>query len=117
MADSYDKNSPGTRRQLDIYKLGLLGKTPNQPVSVDELAANFLGRAELAGYSAVVLTLDTFELSWRERDIQNAYLPFIRGEGLANYFSDPVFRAQTGDPKLHPVRALEYFSEVYSDPS
>src|SRR5205085_6695605 len=56
--------------------------------------------------------------SWRERDIRNAYLPFVQGEGLANYFSDPVFRvAIGGDPALHPVRALEYFGEVFSDPS
>jgi isopentenyl diphosphate isomerase/L-lactate dehydrogenase-like FMN-dependent dehydrogenase len=84
----------------------------------DELAASFLRRAEQAGYRAVVVTLDTYLLSWRERDIRNAYLPFVRGEGLANYFSDPVFReAIGGDPKLHPVRALEYFGEVFSDPS
>src|SRR5262249_21682910 len=51
----------------------------------DELAASFLQRAERAGYGAIVVTLDTYLLSWRERDIQNAYLPFIRGEGLANY--------------------------------
>jgi isopentenyl-diphosphate delta-isomerase len=38
-------------------------------------------------------------LSWRERDLGNAYLPFLTGEGLANYFSDPVFRdAIGGDP-------------------
>jgi lactate 2-monooxygenase len=84
----------------------------------DELAASFLRRAEQAGYRAVVVTLDTYLLSWRERDIRNAYLPFVRGEGLANYFSDPVFReAIGGDPKFHPVRALEYFGEVFSDPS
>jgi isopentenyl diphosphate isomerase/L-lactate dehydrogenase-like FMN-dependent dehydrogenase len=84
----------------------------------DELAASFVGRAEQAGYSALVVTLDTFLLSWRERDIQNAYLPFLHGEGLANYFSDPVFRAAIGgSPEVHPVRALEYFGAVFSDPS
>jgi lactate 2-monooxygenase len=84
----------------------------------DELAVSFLHRAERAGYGAVVVTLDTTLLSWRERDIQNAYLPFVHGEGLANYFSDPVFReAIGGDPKFHPIRAREYFSQVFSDPS
>ena len=86
--------------------------------SATNIAASFLGRAEKAGYSALVVTLDTYHLSWRERDLQNAYLPFVRGEGLANYFSDPVFReAVGGDPKWHLVRALEYFGEVFSDPS
>jgi isopentenyl diphosphate isomerase/L-lactate dehydrogenase-like FMN-dependent dehydrogenase len=81
----------------------------------DELAASFLRRAEKAGYKAVVVTLDTFELSWRERDIQNAYLPFVHGDGPANYFSDPVFHeAIGGDPRLHPIRAREYFGETFS---
>jgi isopentenyl diphosphate isomerase/L-lactate dehydrogenase-like FMN-dependent dehydrogenase len=83
----------------------------------DELAASFLSRAEASGYGAVVVTLDTYLLSWRERDLQNAYLPFLHREGLANYFSDPVFRAEVGSPTWHPVRALEYFGEVFSDPS
>ena len=43
----------------------------------DELAASFLHRAEQAGYGAIVVTLDTYLLAWRERDIQNAYLPFF----------------------------------------
>ncbi len=84
----------------------------------DELAASFLRRAEQAGFSAVVVTLDTYLLSWRERDIQNAYLPFLRGEGLANYFSDPVFReAIGGEPTSHPVKALEFFGHLFADPS
>ena len=37
MADPNPDASPGTRRQMEIYKLGLVGKTPAQPVSVDEL--------------------------------------------------------------------------------
>jgi lactate 2-monooxygenase len=85
---------------------------------VDELAASFIHRAEAAGYGAIVVTLDTYLLAWRERDIQNAYLPFFRGDGLANYFTDPVFRqAVGGDPQANPARALEYFGQVFSDPS
>lgn len=84
----------------------------------DDLAASFLQRAEKAGYGAIVVTLDTYLLSWRERDIQNAYLPFLTGEGLANYFSDPVFhKIVGGDPNWHRVRAIEAFGEVFSDPS
>ena len=37
MTDSTASGSPGERRQLEIYKAGLVGKTPSQPVSVDEL--------------------------------------------------------------------------------
>jgi isopentenyl diphosphate isomerase/L-lactate dehydrogenase-like FMN-dependent dehydrogenase len=84
----------------------------------DELAASFLKRAETAGYGAIVVTLDTYLLSWRERDIQNAYLPFLTGEGLANYFTDPVFQKAIGcDPRANPTRAVEYWGQIFSDPS
>lgn len=57
----------------------------------DALAESFLRRAEAAGYEAVVVTLDTTQLGWRPMDLDGAYLPFLRGRGLANYLSDPVF--------------------------
>jgi isopentenyl diphosphate isomerase/L-lactate dehydrogenase-like FMN-dependent dehydrogenase len=86
--------------------------------SDDELAASFLARAERAGYQAIVVTVDTSMLGWRERDLQNAYLPFVLGEGLANYFSDPVFQQRLGgDPRSNPARAIEYFLRIFSDPS
>lgn len=84
----------------------------------DALAASFLHRAERAGYSAIVVTLDTYLLGWRERDIQNAYLPFFSGAGLANYFTDPVFQRALGcDPKANPQRAIQHFASLFSDPS
>jgi isopentenyl diphosphate isomerase/L-lactate dehydrogenase-like FMN-dependent dehydrogenase len=83
----------------------------------DELAKSFLHRAEQAGYQAVVVTVDTVTLAWRERDIQNAYLPFLLGEGLANYISDPVFCADLGaDPRANPARTFEHFARMFSDP-
>ncbi len=57
-------------------------------------------------------------LGWRERDLRNAYLPFVLGEGLANYFSDPVFQRRVGgDPRSNPARAIEYFLSIFSDTS
>ncbi len=82
-----------------------------------ELTASFLQRAERAGYSALVVTLDTQILSWRERDLQNAYLPFLRGEGLANYFSDPVFRAALDQPpEQDPQAAIFHFVRIFVNP-
>ncbi|HEY2353986.1 MAG TPA: alpha-hydroxy-acid oxidizing protein [Gaiellaceae bacterium] len=63
-----------------------------------EVAASFVRRAEAAGYGAIVVTLDTPSLGWRPRDLRQAYLPFIRGEGCAQFFSDPVFRAKLSAP-------------------
>jgi isopentenyl diphosphate isomerase/L-lactate dehydrogenase-like FMN-dependent dehydrogenase len=62
--------------------------------SDDELAASFVTRAEAAGYKAIVVTLDTRVMPWRPHDIAGAYLPFLLGEGIANYTSDPVFQAR-----------------------
>jgi isopentenyl diphosphate isomerase/L-lactate dehydrogenase-like FMN-dependent dehydrogenase len=56
-----------------------------------EICASFVSRAEAAGYGAIVVTLDTLTLGWRPRDLRQAYLPFIRGEGCGQFFSDPVF--------------------------
>jgi lactate 2-monooxygenase len=59
----------------------------------DELVASLVSRAETCGCSAIVLTLDTTMLGWRIRDLDLAYLPFLRGKGIAQYTSDPVFLA------------------------
>ena len=58
-----------------------------------DLCASFVARAEQAGYSALVVTLDTWQLGWRPRDLKTAYLPFLQSIGIANYLSDPVFTA------------------------
>jgi lactate 2-monooxygenase len=63
-----------------------------------EVIASLLSRAKAAGFSAVVVTLDTPILGWRPRDLRRAYLPFIKGEGCAQFFSDPVFRAKLTKP-------------------
>jgi isopentenyl diphosphate isomerase/L-lactate dehydrogenase-like FMN-dependent dehydrogenase len=82
------------------------------------LAASLVSRAERAGYGAVVVTLDTYLLGWRERDLQTAWLPFLQGEGLANYLSDPVFRAALpAPPEREPTAAVRYFFEVVTNPA
>lgn len=59
-----------------------------------DLALSFVRRAEASGCDALVLTLDTTALGWRPRDLDLAYLPFLRGKGIAQYTSDPVFQRQ-----------------------
>lgn len=63
-----------------------------------ELTKSFLRRAENAGYSAIVVTVDSTLLGWRERDLRNGYLPFLTGQGLGNYFTDPVFLSKLEEP-------------------
>src|SRR5262245_7072159 len=63
-----------------------------------DICASFVRRAEAAGYGAIVVTLDTPALGWRPRDLRNAYLPFLQGEGCGQFFTDPVFRAKLDKP-------------------
>ena len=83
-----------------------------------ELAASFVARAERAGYEAIVLTLDTWFLGSRPRDLANAYLPFLKGEGVANYFSDPVFRAALDKPpEEDPGPAIGHWAYQFANPT
>ena len=71
----------------------------------DDLAASLIGRAEKAGYRALVITLDTWVTGWRPRDLNTANFPQLRGKVLENYFSDPVFRSMLDRPPEEDVPA------------
>ena len=60
----------------------------------DEITKSIVGRAEQAGYGAIVLTLDSVFLGWRPADLATGYLPFLEGTGIAQFLTDPVFRSQ-----------------------
>ena len=60
--------------------------------SDEDLVDSLLHRAETIGAEAVVVTLDTTVLGWRPQDLNLGSLPFARGEGIAQYTSDPRFR-------------------------
>jgi len=82
-----------------------------------ELVGSIVDRAGAAGYGAIVVTLDTLMLGWRPRDLRLGYLPFLTGEGLAQFFTDPVFRASLDrspeeDALSASVRALSVFSNL-----
>jgi L-lactate dehydrogenase (cytochrome) len=82
------------------------------------VAASFLGRARAAGYTALVITLDTRMLAWRPTDLDQAYLPFIRGTGIQNYLSDPVFMAGLDDgADADPAQAILKYAAMFGDPS
>ena len=62
----------------------------------DDITASLLKRAKAAGYTALVVTLDTYMLGWRPSDMDNGYNPFLRADniGVEIGFSDPVFQAK-----------------------
>src|SRR5918993_1186603 len=83
-----------------------------------EIAASLVARAEASGHSAVVVTLDTWQLGWRPRDLELAYLPFLKGEGVANYFSDPAFRRGLEKPPEEDlVSAVLHWARNFSNPA
>ncbi|MEA2644964.1 MAG: lactate 2-monooxygenase [Chloroflexota bacterium] len=64
-----------------------------------EVVESLVRRAEASGYGAIVLTLDTLHIGWRDRDLRNsAFLPFLAGKGIAQFTSDPVFRSRLAEP-------------------
>jgi isopentenyl-diphosphate delta-isomerase len=86
--------------------------------SDEDIARSFLRRAEEAGYDGLVVTVDAPTLGWRERLIERGYYPFLDGEGVANYFSDPAFRDQLeAPPEEDPQAAVDHFLEIFGDSS
>ena len=86
--------------------------------SNDDVARSFVRRAEAAGYEALVVTVDNNALGWRERDIGDGYLPFLDGEGIANYFADEAFRDLLDEPPEEAeLQAIRTFIDVFGDPS
>lgn len=84
----------------------------------EDVAASFVSRAEDAGYSAIVVTLDVPQLAWRPRDLQGAFLPFLTGEGIANYVADPAFLSQLDEPPdENPTGAVLKWVSVFPHPT
>src|SRR5438093_5442528 len=69
----------------------------------NDLVASLVSRAEKAGCTAIVATLDTTLFGWRPRDLDLGHLPFIEGKGLAQYTSDPVFTALVDGAEAPPL--------------
>jgi lactate 2-monooxygenase len=74
---------------------------PNDP----DVCLSLLERAKAAGFTALLVTLDTWLLGWRPRDLDTAYMPFLTGEGLSNYFSDPAFLSGLDKPPAEDMQA------------
>jgi lactate 2-monooxygenase len=99
--------APGAPRWFQLY----WGRS-------DELVASLVKRAEACGCEAIVVTLDTTILGWRTRDLELGHLPFLKGQGIAQYVSDPVFRKMLSEPpEANPAAAAFLFTQIYSDPS
>jgi len=82
-----------------------------------DLAASLVARAEAAGFKGIVVTLDTWLPGWRPRDLSTSNFPFLRGLCLANYTSDPVFRASLQrTPEEDPQAAVVQWIQIFGNP-
>jgi lactate 2-monooxygenase len=84
----------------------------------DELAVSFLRRAKAAGYTHLIITLDTTLLGWRPIDLDLGYSPFLENKGIANYTSDPVFQRKhmPVPAEVAPLAAGIAFARVFQNP-
>ncbi|MEV6329100.1 alpha-hydroxy-acid oxidizing protein [Streptomyces sp. NPDC051909] len=81
------------------------------------LAESLVRRAEEAGYRGIVVTLDTWVTGWRPRDLATGNFPQLRGHCLANYTSDPVFRARLAKaPEEDPQAAVLEWTGIFGNP-
>jgi len=83
-----------------------------------EVVASLVGRAEACGARALVLTVDSAMVGWRDRDLRNGYVPFLKDEGIRQYTSDPVFRSRLTDtPESDPKAAGAAMMQMFPHPS
>jgi lactate 2-monooxygenase len=81
------------------------------------LAESLVSRAHAAGFRGIVVTLDTWITGWRPRDLAASNFPQLRGHCLANYTSDPVFRARLAtEPELDMRAAVLEWARIFGNP-
>jgi lactate 2-monooxygenase len=86
----------------------------------NDVTLSLLRRAKENGFTALVVTLDTWAMAWRPADLDAGYIPFIKGIGNQIGFSDPVFRAKFekkygGTPEEKVLYASqEWVGDVFS---
>lgn len=97
-----DANGSGAPRFFQLYM-------PHD----DELTISLLTRAWNAGFDALILTTDTWQLGWRHDDVAHSNYAFYRGIGADLGLTDPVFqrrcRERGIDIAQDPVAAATFW--------
>jgi lactate 2-monooxygenase len=82
-----------------------------------ELAASLIGRAEAAGYSALMVTVDSWQLGYRPADLERGNFPQFRGFCMQNYYSDENFTKHLAKPPHEDqAAALAHYGEIFAHP-
>ncbi|KAF2798034.1 FMN-linked oxidoreductase, partial [Melanomma pulvis-pyrius CBS 109.77] len=64
--------------------------------SDDDLTRSYLQTAKAHGYEVLVVTVDTWDLGWRTRDLDRGFFPFIDGVGVQIGLEDAVAQRKLG---------------------
>jgi lactate 2-monooxygenase len=82
-----------------------------------ELAASLIHRAESAGYSALVVTVDSWTLGYRPADLERGNFPQFRGFCMENYYSDENFTKHLAKPpREDQPAALRHYQKIFAHP-
>jgi lactate 2-monooxygenase len=82
-----------------------------------ELAASFIDRAQAAGYSALMFTVDSWQLGFRPADLERGNFPQFRGFCMQNYYSDENFTKHLPKPPHEDqAAALAHYGEIFAQP-
>lgn len=68
-----------------------------------DVTFNMVNRAEQAGYEAIVLTIDTVTLGWRESDLHHGFSPLANGYGQGIWESDTAFLSSLRDGRQNAM--------------
>ncbi|KAJ5304799.1 Vesicle-associated membrane protein-associated protein A [Penicillium atrosanguineum] len=81
----------------------------------DELTLSLLNRAWNAGFDALILTTDTWQLGWRHDDVATSNYAFYRGFGADLGLTDPVFRKRCQEDGIDPDKDVVAASTKWID--
>jgi lactate 2-monooxygenase len=84
-ADVALANGPGNPRWYQLY----------WPSDID-LTRSYLETAKANGFEVLEVTVDTWDLGWRTRDLDRGFFPFIKGIGVQIGLEDPVAHQKLG---------------------
>jgi isopentenyl diphosphate isomerase/L-lactate dehydrogenase-like FMN-dependent dehydrogenase len=84
--------------------------------SDDQVCQSILRRAEKAGFSTLMVTVDCWTDGWRPFNLDTAYNPFDLGVGSAIPFTDPVFLSMlNAPPGADRAAAVRRWSALFND--
>lgn len=81
----------------------------------DELTISLLTRAHKSGFTACILTTDTWQLGWRHDDVATSNYAFYRGIGADLGLTDPVFQKRLKERGIDPEKQPEEAGAMWID--